>query len=93
MVITACAESFDGSGSSEADRDGGSEPVVVERVGGSRGVVSCRVGCHRDRTDDNHTSAQFEHTVLVTDHGPEILTITTDGRTAVGTLGDITSRA
>jgi methionyl aminopeptidase len=42
-----------------------------------------------EHIDDNRISAQFEHTVLVTDHGAEILTITTDGRTAVGTLDDI----
>ncbi len=40
-------------------------------------------------TDDNRPSAQFEHTVLVTETGAEILTITNDGRTAAGTLDAI----
>jgi methionyl aminopeptidase len=44
-----------------------------------------------EHADDNRISAQFEHTVLVTDDGAEILTITTDGRTAVGLLDDIAS--
>ena len=35
-------------------------------------------------TDDLLPSAQFEHTVIVTDGGPEITTITADGRSAVG---------
>jgi methionyl aminopeptidase len=39
--------------------------------------------------NDDRPSAQFEHTVLVTEHGAEILTVTRDGRTAVGTLADI----
>ncbi len=39
-----------------------------------------------EHTNDNRPTAQFEHTVLVTDTGAEILTITHDGRTAVGTL-------
>ena len=38
---------------------------------------------------DNMVSAQFEHTVLVTGDGCEILTVTDDGRTAVGTLDDL----
>ena len=41
-----------------------------------------------EHADDNRISAQFEHTVLVTDSGVEILTVTADGRTAVGTLDD-----
>lgn len=36
-----------------------------------------------EHTDDAMPSAQFEHTVLVTDDGVEILTVTEDGRTAV----------
>ena len=36
--------------------------------------------------DDNRPSAQFEHTVLVTDTGAVILTVTDDGQTAAGTL-------
>ncbi|WP_040495590.1 type I methionyl aminopeptidase [Ilumatobacter nonamiensis] len=42
-----------------------------------------------EHVDDNRPSAQFEHTVLVTDDGAEILTVTDDGRTAVGTLADL----
>jgi methionyl aminopeptidase len=45
-----------------------------------------------EHADDNRISAQFEHTVLVTDDGAEILTVTTDGRTAVGVLDDIASQ-
>jgi methionyl aminopeptidase len=45
-----------------------------------------------EHVDDGCISAQFEHTVLVTDHGAEILTMTADRRTAVGTLDDIVSR-
>ena len=39
-----------------------------------------------EHANDNRPSAQFEHTVLVTDTGAEILTVTDDGRTAAGTL-------
>ena len=42
-----------------------------------------------EHVDDNRPSAQFEHTVIVTDQGADILTITNDGRTAVGTLADL----
>ncbi|MEP1123145.1 MAG: type I methionyl aminopeptidase [Ilumatobacter sp.] len=42
-----------------------------------------------EHADDNRPSAQFEHTVLVTDTGAEILTVTTDGRTAAGTLDTV----
>ena len=42
-----------------------------------------------EHADDNRPSAQFEHTVLVTDDGVEILTVTDDGRTAVGTLDQL----
>ena len=42
-----------------------------------------------EHADDNRPSAQFEHTVLVTDDGAEILTVTDDGRSAAGTLGDL----
>ena len=31
------------------------------------------------RTYDRRLSAQFEHTILVTEQGPEILTLTKDG--------------
>jgi methionyl aminopeptidase len=31
------------------------------------------------RTEDGHLSAQFEHTILMTEDGPEVLTTTTDG--------------
>lgn len=39
-----------------------------------------------EHANDNRPSAQFEHTVLVTDTGAEILTVTNDGHTAAGTL-------
>lgn len=42
-----------------------------------------------EHTDDNMPSAQFEHTVAVTGDGPEILTVTEAGETAVGTLDDL----
>ena len=42
-----------------------------------------------EHADDNRPSAQFEHTVLVTDTGAEILTVTNDGRTAAGTLDSL----
>ena len=42
-----------------------------------------------EHVDDDLMSAQFEHTVLVTDTGVEILTVTTGGETAVGTLDDL----
>ena len=38
-----------------------------------------------EHTDDNMPSAQFEHTVLVTDTGAEILTVTTNGTSATTT--------
>ena len=31
------------------------------------------------RTKDGHASAQFEHSILMTEKGPEILTMTNDG--------------
>ena len=40
-------------------------------------------------TRDGAWSAQFEHTVLVTPEGREILTVTEDGRTAAGTLDEL----
>ena len=39
-----------------------------------------------ERVDDNMPSAQFEHTVLVTDDGAEILTVDEVGHSASGTL-------
>jgi methionyl aminopeptidase len=35
-------------------------------------------------TDDASRSAQFEHTIVVTETGHEILTVTDDGRSAAG---------
>ena len=35
-------------------------------------------------TDDFLPSAQFEHTVIVGEEGPEITTLTRDGRSTVG---------
>jgi methionyl aminopeptidase len=43
-------------------------------------------------TDDGLPSAQFEHTVVVTDDGVEILTVTEDGRAAPGLLQDVARR-
>ena len=37
-----------------------------------------------ERADDDRPSAQFEHTVLVTESGAEILTVTERGESAVG---------
>lgn len=45
-----------------------------------------------EHADDNGVTAQFEHTILVTHDGAEILTVTPDGRTAVGTLGHLPIR-
>ena len=39
--------------------------------------------------DDGLPSAQFEHTVVVSDTGVEILTVTADGRALPGTLADL----
>ncbi len=39
-----------------------------------------------ERIDDNMPSAQFEHTVLVTEDGAEILTVNESGESASGTL-------
>jgi methionyl aminopeptidase len=39
-----------------------------------------------EHVDDNMASAQFEHTVVVTEHGAEILTVTAAGISAVGGL-------
>ncbi len=38
---------------------------------------------------DSMPSAQFEHTVVVTDDGAEILTVTEDGSSAAGTLAEL----
>lgn len=38
-----------------------------------------------EHTDDAMPSAQFEHTVIVAEHGAEILTVTADGTSAVDT--------
>ncbi|MEM8619084.1 MAG: type I methionyl aminopeptidase [Actinomycetota bacterium] len=42
---------------------------------------------------DNCVAAQFEHTVHVTEHGVELLTVTADGRTAVGAPADLAAPA
>lgn len=41
--------------------------------------------------DDDMASAQFEHTVVVTEPGVEILTVTESGATAVGRMPDFGS--
>ena len=46
-----------------------------------------------EHIDDNMVSAQFEHTVLVTESGAEILTLTADGESAAGTLAELGSTA
>ena len=47
-------------------------------------TVSHRHPTAGPNADDHRPSAQFEHTVLVTDTGAEILTVTAAGDTAVG---------
>ena len=42
---------------------------------------------------DSMPSAQFEHTVLVTDVGVEILTVDSSGRSPAGTLADLEAEA
>jgi methionyl aminopeptidase len=42
-----------------------------------------------EHIDDAMPSAQFEHTVVVTEDGAEILTVTADGRSAAGILADL----
>ncbi|MEM8708125.1 MAG: type I methionyl aminopeptidase [Actinomycetota bacterium] len=58
------------------------EPMVLS---GGRGFHQADDGW-TEHTDDAMPSAQFEHTIAVTDDGPEILTVTAAGDTAVGTL-------
>ena len=52
------------------------EPMINE---GTRETVLDRTDGWTVRTKDMKLSAQFEHTVLMTDDGPEILTLTKDG--------------
>lgn len=42
-----------------------------------------------EHVDDAMPSAQFEHTVIVTESGAEILTVTTEGRSAVTDPGEV----
>ncbi len=44
-------------------------------------------------TADLLPSAQFEHTVIITEEGAEILTVTAEGSSAAGTLADLGARA
>lgn len=44
-----------------------------------------------EHADDSRPSAQFEHTVIVTDSGADILTVTSDGQSAAGTLETISA--
>jgi methionyl aminopeptidase len=46
-----------------------------------------------EHVDDNMASAQFEHTVVVTEHGAEILTVTAAGTSAVGGPGIVDGQA
>lgn len=43
----------------------------------------------REDGDISRPSAEFEHTVVVTDTGADILTVTTDGHSAAGTFDTI----
>ncbi|HBV64336.1 MAG TPA: type I methionyl aminopeptidase [Rhodopirellula sp.] len=52
------------------------EPMIN---GGSRYTRSDKVDGWTVRTKDGHPSAQFEHSLLMTEEGPEILTVTQDG--------------
>lgn len=61
------------------------EPMLTTGAPG----YSCADDGWTEHTDDAMPSAQFEHTVVVTADGPEIMTITEDGATAVGTLDDL----
>lgn len=42
-----------------------------------------------EQLTDGMPSAQFEHTVVVTEHGAEVLTVTSSGATAVGVPDDL----
>ena len=46
---------------------------------GSRYTRSDKVDGWTVRTKDGRASAQFEHSILMTEDGPEVLTMTTDG--------------
>ena len=52
------------------------EPMIN---GGSRYTRSDKVDGWTVRTKDGHPSAQFEHSLLMTEEGPEVLTVTQDG--------------
>jgi methionyl aminopeptidase len=52
------------------------EPMIN---GGSAQSVCDRKDGWTVRTIDRKVSAQFEHTILMTEQGPEILTLTEDG--------------
>lgn len=52
------------------------EPMIN---GGTAKSICSRKDGWTVRTTDGHLSAQFEHTVLMTESGPEILTLTQDG--------------
>jgi methionyl aminopeptidase len=63
------------------------EPMLIT---GTRRFVTAADGWTEQMADWMPT-AQFEHTVLVTDTGAEILTVTNDGLTAAGTLDTLVS--
>ena len=46
---------------------------------GSWKTVEDRIDGWTVRTKDHKLSAQFEHTILMTEEGPEILTLTKEG--------------
>jgi methionyl aminopeptidase len=52
------------------------EPMINE---GTRNTVLDRSDGWTVRTRDGKMSAQFEHTILMTEDGPEILTLTQHG--------------
>ncbi len=65
------------------------EPMLTS---GRRGFLQADDGW-TEHTVDAMPSAQFEHTVLVTDRGAEILTVTESGESAAGTLELLRSRS
>ena len=61
------------------------EPMLTTGSGGYRQAADGWT----EHVVDSMPTAQFEHTVLVTPEGREILTVTEDGRTAAGTLDEL----
>ena len=61
------------------------EPMLIT---GTRRFVTAPDGW-TEQMADHMPTAQFEHTVLVTDDGVEILTVTASGQSSAGTLSDL----